>query len=374
MKLRNLSILFASFGAACGGGASATPADQADAGGADGGTTTPPADAAAPAHDANVEAAGPRSAFDIPISPMTNGPNGTFSTVQISVGDSPPFTAFFDTGSVGLRVITGTVPDSAWTVTATAAASETYGSGVTVGGSIANAFVTIGGVKTTKMIAVEDVTSATCTASAPNCEAAGKTIDMFRFRGQFNAILGVGMRASKNLASPLAALGTHAQYILAFGAFGDGAGVLHVDPSAAEIARFNANLVHLTTNGQTSASGVPGWLDTQVPFCLNAFCATGIIDTGGNAAKVAVSTPADYAALGIPDGSTSFPAGTVVTGKLATNASWTFTVGTPAVVGKDAFVLGAGTAIGNNLGPIPFYQRDVFFDFTAGTIGFAPKQ
>jgi hypothetical protein len=160
---------------------------------------------------------------------------------------------------------------------------------------------------------------------------------------------------------------------MSLGPFGGGTGVMHIDPVASEIARFAGNAVQLTGTGTTATSGVAGWDDTKVPYCLNAFCGQAIVDTGGNTASIAVSTAAQYTALGISNGSTTFPPGTSVTESLATSASWTFVVSHPAVVAKDAFLFGSGTAIGDNLGQAPFYQEDLLYDYNAGTISFAAK-
>src|SRR5664279_856438 len=100
----------------------------------------------------------------IPIT-MVMLPNGnSVGTVQVSIGGAAAFTALLDTGSVGLRVVTGTVPDNAWQVT-DQPSTVTYGSGVVATGAVATATVTLGGRATTQPIAMEDITSISCSAA-----------------------------------------------------------------------------------------------------------------------------------------------------------------------------------------------------------------
>jgi len=297
------------------------------------------------------------------------------ATVQISIGGSAPFTALVDTGSVGLHVVEGTIPDADWTVTSTTT-STTYGTGVITSGVIANAVVTIGGMATTMPIDVVKITGVSCVASKPNCPAAGETASEYRYRGDYPANIGIGMRANatENLASPLAAMGPNLQYLLELPALGGSVGTIVIDPTSAEMSRFATTLVQLASKGATTVSGVPGWDDTVVPYCLNSFCSAGILDTGAVAATINPGGASGDMQIGVATGATSVPSGTVVNMAIDTTATWSFTVGSPPVDGKDAINLGGSTVSGSdNLSIAPFFVFDMFYDYGNGRIGLATK-
>jgi hypothetical protein len=303
------------------------------------------------------------AAMTIPVTMVTTATGNQVPSVLVSIGGSPPFAAELDTGSVGLRVVTGTIADSAWTV-GTTASSVTYGSGVVADGVIATASMTIGGLST-GAIDVEDITSVSCTTAKPSCPANGVDVTAFRFSGEFPAIMGVGFRANAEIASPLSSVGANHRYTLSLPALGGAAGVIAIDPDAATIARF-AN-----TRIQLPAAGV-GFDDVTVPFCGNALCETGLLDTGQPDMVFATSADADLAKLGVPDGTMVVPAGTVVPVVVGDNESWSFEVGATPTAGKDLIRLG-GTAAVNNLGIAPFHIFDMFYDYAAGVIGIAAK-
>jgi hypothetical protein len=312
----------------------------------------------APAIDASI-------ASTIPITMVTvNGDE--IPTVQVSIGGSAPFTAELDTGSMGLRVVTGTIPDTAWTIGATAS-SITYGSGVIATGMLATAAVTIGGLATTTAIAVEDITAVSCTAAKPSCPANGVAAADFRFSGTFPAILGVGFRSNANIASPLTAIGTNHQYTLSLPAYGGSAGAIVIDPDATALARFAETRIQLPADGV-------GFDDTTVPFCVNALCLDGLLDTGQPVTQLATSADADLAKAGVPSGTTVAPAGTAVDVSIDANANatWSFVVGSPPTAGVD-LIRFDGTAPVSNLGVAPFHIFDMFYDYAAGVIGIAAK-
>ncbi|HEY1551494.1 MAG TPA: hypothetical protein VGG28_26880 [Kofleriaceae bacterium] len=302
----------------------------------------------------------------IPVTMVTLANGNEIPTVQVSIGGSAPFTAELDTGSVGLRVVTGTIADSAWTI-GTTASSVVYGSGVIAAGTIATANVTIGDLATTTAIAVEDITAVSCTAAKPSCPADGVAAADFRFSATFPAILGVGFRANANIASPLVAIGANHQYALALPIYGGSAGAITIDPDATTIARFAQTRVQLPVDGV-------GFDDTTVPFCVNALCVTGLLDTGQPATQLATSADADLAKAGVPAGSTTAPAGTGVDIIVDANAAttWSFVVGSTPTAGVD-LIRFDGTAAVSNLGVAPFHIFDMFYDYAAGVIGVAAK-
>ena len=224
------------------------------------------ADSGATTGDAGAQDGGSHFAFDIPVTPVTEDGGATFVTTQISVGGSAPFTVLLDTGSVGLRVLSGSIQTRIGpSRTRQRPRTRMEGRSSFKARSQMQSWA-FGGVSTGVAIPVEDVTSATCTAAVPNCYANGVPFADFKFRNEYPAILGIGMRAAKNLASHIAALGAHEQYVLSLGPYGSGTGFIHLDPDSTEISRFNANLVHLTSNGSTSVTGVPGWMTRRYHF------------------------------------------------------------------------------------------------------------
>jgi hypothetical protein len=318
---------------------------------------------AAPSPDAlGVDAGG----AIIPVAMVTVANGDEIPTVQVSIGGSPPFTAELDTGSVGLRVVTGTIPDAAWTI-GTTSVSVVYGSGVVAAGDLAMAAVTIGGLATTTAIDVEDITTVSCTTAKPNCAANGVAAADFRFSGTFPAIIGVGFRSNANIASPLAAIGANHQYTLSLPPYGGAAGSITIDPDAATLARFS------TARIQLPADGV-GFDDTTVPFCVNALCEQGLLDTGQPVIQLATTAAGDLAKAGVPSGTTVAPAGTAVAIMIDANAgaTWSFVVGSTPTAGVD-LIRFDGTATVFNLGVAPFHIFDMLYDYAAGVIGIASK-
>jgi hypothetical protein len=70
-------------------------------------------------------------------------------SIPANVGASSAIDAMLDTGSSGLRVLLGAVPESAYSVTGQASVYG-YGSGVRFTGVIANSVITIGGPPPTR--------------------------------------------------------------------------------------------------------------------------------------------------------------------------------------------------------------------------------
>ena len=94
------------------------------------------------------------------------------------------------------------------------------------------------------------------TAAAPGCAgSSGDPTAVYFFGTTAQAVLGVGMRVARNLASPLAATGTRGQYVFAMDPLGSGTGALLIDPSAATAARFAASTAQLAATGTTASGG-----------------------------------------------------------------------------------------------------------------------
>jgi hypothetical protein len=337
---------------------------------------TPPAESQRDAPTAHVDAPASPSpdailvdaggGMIIPVTMVTVGNGDEIPTVQVSIGGSAPFTAELDTGSVGLRVVTGTIPDTAWSI-GTTTGSVVYGSGVVATGALAMAAVTIGGLATTTAIDVQDITTVGCTAAKPSCPANGVAAADFRFSSTFPAIMGVGFRSNANIASPLAAIGANHQYTLSLPAYGGATGAITIDPDSVTLARFAAARIQLPVDGD-------GFDDTTVPFCVNALCETGLLDTGQPVIQLATMADGDLAKAGVPSGTVVAPAGTAVDIMIDANVttSWSFVVGSTPTAGVD-LIRFDGTAAVDNLGVAPFHIFDMFYDYAAGVIGVASK-
>ena len=170
-------------------------------------------------------------------------------------------------------------------------------------------------------------------------------------------------------------MGHNKQYLLKLPALGGAAGTIVIDPSASEISRFAGTLVQLSSTGAATSGGIPGWNDTAVPYCINSFCSAALLDTGAAAVTIDPGSATGYAQIGVANGATSVPPGTLVDMAIDTTATWSFTVGAPPVDGKDAINLGGSTTTGSdNLSIAPFFVFDMFYDYGNGTIGLAAKQ
>ncbi len=295
-------------------------------------------------------------------------PAATKVTIQLTIGGSPPITATLDTGSVGIKVLATAVKPSAWQVSATALPTYTYGGAFSVDGFAAQGMVQLGGASVPTMMTVDAITTVTCLSPGSSCSATGPTLP-----NGYAAVVGVGMRATGPLMSPLIALGQTGAYELALPHPNESSGSIIVDPPSTELARFTSptQLPSLPTDGSISASA---WNDTVVPFCINQYCSTGLFDTGGDRATLYRLTDADYGALGAAPGATTFAPGAQVTEKVDQSVSWSFQVGAPAESGVDLFSFKGSTPGANNLGPAAFYVNDALYDYGQGTIAFAPKQ
>jgi hypothetical protein len=169
------------------------------------------------------------------------------------------------------------------------------------------------------------------------------------------------------VASPLAQMGTSGQYVLSVPRVGESIGALTIDP--ADVARFGTP-IFLNDIG-TTAEGVPRFDDSQVPFCMNDYCSTALLDTGGNPV-INDAGDCDDELLGVPYSSDEIPVGTDVIATIGDGAAWSFVVAPTPTLGVDLFRLRQDASI-NNLAITPFHIFDVLYDYQAGTIALATK-
>jgi hypothetical protein len=304
--------------------------------------------------------------------PLTLTPTGDPDTgaaklaLDVTVGSNATFKGILDTGSNGIVAVPSAVVGATVTLDPTRKVDYVYGGALHVTGTVATAIVKLGDLTTPKPIDFVLVDSIACTPGHPNCAAAGQTVQTFKFKGNFGAIVGVGTRsvvAQHFVQSPMLQLGAPtSRFVISAQRL-----TIDVEPSDATTSRF-AKLFAFTAGGPSPLDGVPTYDDRATPFCVNAFCGTGLLDSGG-VESVGITKPADYTALGIPNGSPQIPAGTNV--QFSVNGSnFTFTVGTPPTPQVDKILVAGGGAL-TNLGLLPFKHFDVLYDPRAGKMGLA---
>jgi hypothetical protein len=266
--------------------------------------------------------------------------------------------AFVDTGSSGLRVMPGVLDDSAYDAISDELVEFSYHSGLAIGGVVATAPVTIGGL-TTPPIAIEAVRSVGCTPELPQCDTAGFG---------YPAILGIGMRnlpGSGGIANPIVQLDGHPAFAV-HARRGASSGMLTIAPDS---DGYELTDVPLEAGGEPLADGSPARDDRTVPTCVvdethgMTICAGGILDTGCG--------PTELLRPSYTGANEMWSPGTEV--EVTTAAlSYSFTIGAMPVPGVDEVLLEPRpnhTVDMINVGTAAFFHADVLFDQAGGRIG-----
>jgi hypothetical protein len=137
----------------------------------------------------------PRGPVDVPITIRETAVNGTMRfSIPIAIGGAAPMDVFFDTGSSGLRILDGAIPDSAYAMITDTPVTYSYHSGLELTGVVAYANVVMGSIETPMPVPVMLIRQVGCTAAVPNCSAKGQTPATYTLFGPFKAIFGAGMR------------------------------------------------------------------------------------------------------------------------------------------------------------------------------------
>jgi hypothetical protein len=287
-------------------------------------------------------------------------------TLDLTVGSGAIFRAMLDSGSNGIVALPSAVPPNSVTIDNTRRVDYVYGGSLRVTGSVAKAVIRLGDLVAPEPVEFLLVDGISCTAAHPNCPADGADLSKFTFKGGLGAVVGVGMRSVATthfVQSPLLQLGAPtSRFVIETKKL-----ALEIEPSDATVARFT-KLVSLPSGEPSSIDGVPSYDDRQIPFCANAFCDMGLLDTGG-VEQLTVSAPPNWGKLGVPPGSNVIPGGTTVDFAIAETSTWKLTVGTPPTAGLDRVLLQSNS---NNLGLMPFKHFDVLYDPRGGKIGLAP--
>jgi hypothetical protein len=322
------------------------------------------------------------TAYRVPVT-LLHGGNGTlYPTVKLSVAGGPVLTAILDTGSTGLWLTAGSVP--ADVATPIARIPYGWGADLSVTGRLESVpSVTLapdaadGGVLSNGPVVVSEITAIDTCPAGDAC-----TPDTFKFNQSFDAVLGVGLRQTGQLVSPMASFGTTSTFLVSLDGYGLTTGHLTIDPVVSRLRDFTASRAQLLPDGHG------GWRDDDLPFCVNSFCSGGaagkglLLDSGNTPIVMVPAQAADYATLGVSPAAAAqlVPPGTAVTVTIGTtdpsgndtSPTWSFPVGAPPTAGLDRITV-KPSAVGNNLGIAAFYRFDVLYDLGLGQIGLSAK-
>ena len=305
------------------------------------------------------------SAVDVPMAITPVGSDGAMRfSINIEIGDSP-LDVLLDTGSTGLRVMPGAVPDSAFACATTIASTYSYKSGLQLDGVVARATITIGGVATPAPIPVTYTDSVTCAPVNPDCVADGLS--------GFHAILGIGLRnGAAAVGSPIAQLPGQPSFVVHAPGYDAGSGTLTIGPN--DTSAFMTLQLPAASDDGTLANGTPAWDDHYgIPTCLDDvtagvdYCEPAMWDTGNPAITIDWPPAADNSELAVES-----QIAVTIGPPAAPIDSYAFTVGTQPVPGIDEIDVEPADGEGFlNLGTALFFRADALFDPLHGIVGLA---
>jgi hypothetical protein len=315
----------------------------------------------------------------VPMKVTRTAANGTMRfSIPIQIGDSAPIDAFLDTGSSGLRILEGAVPDSAFTCGTSTEITYSYHSGLRLDGVVAYANVTFGSATTPVPIPTMLVQKVGCTAAMPDCGAQGKSVDDFTLFGPYKAILGIGMRnaaSAGGVGNPIAQLAGSPSYLVKAPSYGGTEGAVVIAPSPSEIAGFKTAQLP-SYDGAPLQNGVPTWDDRfGLPACVDDatsgvdYCVPAELDSGNP--PVYIEWPGQPDTVVLPAGESLH-----VTVGAAGDPLGQFglTVGNVPTPGIDEVVVEPASGAGfMNLGTALFFRYDALFDQAHGIVGLAAR-
>jgi hypothetical protein len=305
-------------------------------------------------------------------------PNGDIRySVPVSVGGAQPVQALLDTGSTGLRIMAGALPDSSYTNTGFLSVYG-FGSGDKFTGKIATAPLAFGAAETDGPVPIQIITSVSCLAFRPNCAAATLSSQDYGIGGDgyagqgFQAILGISLRNAIGAGyteNPLAHIGIKSWIIRLPEPGQDADGSLILNPGPQDLAGFQFFAL------AQAGTAAEGFADT-LPACLNdissgqSICGPATLDTGspGITAYQTTTQPGplwtagDHAALTISAGNTT--------------VSMEFTTdSTPGTALETQPANGAANMPPNAIvaGVLPFFDNAIWYDAANGRIGLQPR-
>lgn len=284
-----------------------------------------------------------------------------------------PLEVMLDSGSVGLRMLRGAVPETAYKKTATDS-TYSYLIGVELRGAFAKTKFGIGGLETADDIYVHAVDKIGCIAQRPDCPANKVGIEKFKLGGRgipdqgYMAIMGVGLRPA-GVINPLTEIGDGAWIVNLPRPGASKPGDLILNPTAEDRAGYTMLQMQPLTVG-TPIGPARGWTDA-LPACLVAVESKrmvcnpqSVFDTGGPGIIVRSKKPSERqgwtpglrAVISIPTRTEPLLSDGFVIGR---QPGAGFTPAEPERGQGDALLLGT----------IPFYSFSVLFDSKTGQIG-----
>jgi uncharacterized protein DUF3443 len=316
--------------------------------------------------------------LDVPITVTKEPDTGAMSfSVPIRVG-SVSLNVLLDTGSSGLRIVTGAVPDQDFDRVTTTPVIYSYHSGLLIQGVVAYASVAIGSRSTPAPIPVMIVQQASCSAAKPDCGASGLPPGDLTFFGPYKAILGIGMRSTpldEQVGSPISQLEGKPAFVVRSPSYGGTAGTLELAPAASEVEAFETRALPLLDSGAPLANGTPAYDDRYgLPACLADetsgvdYCVPAELDTGN--APTYIEWPMHGSAP-----TTELPPGDKLEVTIGPASAplerYAFTVGSSPKPGVDEVLVESASEEGfMNLGTVVFFHYDVYFDPEKGVVGF----
>jgi len=330
-----------------------------------------PLGASSDAGDAATDAATGPVAIPMAVT-QTSSDGATRFAVFVTIGDAGPIPVQLDTGSSGLRIEEGAVPDSAFASISTTAVTYSYHSGLEITGVVATATVSMGPLSTPQPIPVMLIEQLGCGSTDPNCGAAGQTPATYDLFGPYKAILGVGMRnGDGQIGNPIAQLVGEPAYIVEAPDLGGDAGTLLVAPTAEQVASFVTYQLPAESGGEPLANGVAAFDDRYgLPTCLDDttsgvdYCVPAELDTGD---------PSAYVEWPAATTTANLPSGAVVQVQIGPDAgvlaSYVDTVG--SVLSSNITIEPATGAGFMNIGQGLFSRYDALFDQKDGIVGLA---
>jgi hypothetical protein len=321
------------------------------------------------------------SPVDVPITLTQTSSSGTTRfSLPVTLGPAPTVQAFLDTGSSGVRILPGAIPDSAFASITDTTIEASYHSGLVLTGVVAKISVSIGGVQTPAPIPVMLVRSVSCEPTEPNCGAEDVDAADYVFFGTSKVLVGVGLRnspTSGGVASPMPQLEGSPAFAIQGATFGGTSAILRLRPGEAQIATMKTFMLPVEDGGAPLPNGVPAYGDRYgLPACVNDmttgvdYCVPAELDTGNP--SVYIEWP------GVDAGESVLPPSTAVQVVIGPSTAplekYMFTVGTTPTPGVDEVVVEPATgAPFMNLGTQVFFRYDVYFDPVHGVVGFAGR-
>ena len=326
--------------------------------------------------------AGSQTPVDVPITLSTPTSKGTVRfTFPITLGSTAPVTGFLDTGSSGIRILPGVIPDSAFAEITETVITASYHSGLLLTGVVATIPVSLGGVATPAAIPVMLVRSISCEATEPNCGVAGYDAGNYTFFDSARVLVGVGLRnspSSGGVASPMSQLRASPGFVIQGAVHGGASATMRLFPAASQIASFKTYRLPVEDGGAPLPNGVAPYSDRYgLPACLDDktsgtnYCLGAELDTGNPPVYIEWAAADDA-------GESVLPSGTAIQVTIGPDSGileqYAFTVGSPPTAGVDEIEVEPATLPPYmNLGTQVFFRYDIYFDPLHGVVGFASR-